>query len=437
MIKALLRKQRNVLGMNARILKYLHTLNPQHAAQVANDKLATKRELAKFGITTPRTYGVIRSRRDAERFSWANLPGSFVLKPNFGFGGSGILIVFGRNKKGQWVQADRTPVDVADVRERTFNILDGNYSIGNVPDVALFEQRVRITRELKPYAIGGIPDIRVLVANFIPVMAMLRLPTPESQGRSNLHAGGVGVGIDLGSETTTTAIYRDHSVNMYPNTRLRLTGIPLGDFREILTVATKAARALRLGYAGVDIAVDRDEGPIVLEVNARPGLSIQLANHATLRDRLRRLEDLSVEDPERAVDIALSLFTQPYLPGQKRRTIGVREQVLIFDAESAPHEHTARIDTGAYRSSIDRDLAESYGLLKNASSPQRAKTKSALGEEERLVIPVTFLLAGQRISTEVTLAVRGHLKHELLVGRRDLGPFLIDPTRKVPTTTNG
>ena len=432
MIELLLRRQRNVLGMNARILKYLRALNPRSQVQLANDKLATKRALAKHGIPTPRTYGVIHSRRDAERFPWASLPASFVLKPNFGLGGGGILIVFGRNKKGQWVRADRTPVDVADIRERAFNILDGNYSLGNVPDIAFFEQRVRITPDLKPYAFRGVPDIRILVANFVPVMAMLRLPTAESYGRSNLHAGGIGVGIDLGSGMTTTAVHHDRSLTMVPGTRLRLAGLAIPNFREILTLAARAARALQLGYAGVDIAIDREEGPLVLEINARPGLSIQLANRDTLRDRLRRLEELHVDDPERAVDLALSLFTSPQLPSRQRRMIGVREAVLILDADGSPHSHSARIDTGAYRSSIDRDLAESYGLLRNMAAEQTAKTKSALGKEERPVIPVTFVLAGQRITTEVTLAARGHLKHELLVGRRDLGQFLIDPTAKHP-----
>ncbi len=419
--------------MNARILRYLRTLNPRESVQRANNKLATKRELAMTGIHTPRTYATIRTHREAEHFPWATLPGSFVLKPNSGYGGSGILVVFGRNKRGQWVRADRTPVDIADLRERTLNILDGNYSLGNIPDTVFFEQRVRIAPELKPYALGGIPDIRVLVANFVPVMAMLRLPTAVSRGCSNLHAGGIGVGINLGTGRTTAAICHDRPITMYPGTRLRLRDIPIPNFREILVTATRAAHALRLGYAGVDVAMDRDEGPLFLEVNARPGLSIQLANRATLRDRLRRLEDLSVDDPERAVDIALSLFTSPCDTSQKRTTIGVREEVLIMDATSAPHRHIARIDTGAYRSSIDRDLAESYGLLKYAATDQRARTTSALGKEERPIIPLTFVLAGKRISTKVTLSVRGHLQHELLVGRRDLWHFLIDPTGKYPS----
>jgi len=418
--------------MNSRILQYIRPLNSAKAARSANNKLLTKKILTEARIPTPRLFGVISSRRDAENFDWTNLPSSFVLKPNFGYGGSGIMVLFGRNKKGQWVRADKSPVDIADIRERVFDILDGNFSVGNVPDVALFEQRVKVLRDLKPYSIGGIPDVRVLVANYVPVMAMLRLPTPESKGRSNLHMGGIGVGIDLGTGKTTTAIYRDNFISYYPESRLRLADFPIENFREILLVSVKTARALKLGYAGVDIAVDREEGPMVLEVNSRPGLSIQLANKTTLRDRLRRLEELSVDDPEQAVDIGLSLFSQVQSE-KKRKKIGVRERVIILDADGVPHPYIAKIDTGAYRSSIDRDLAEAYGLLKNTTDRQKT-IKSALGKEERQVIPLKFFLAGEEISTEVTIAARGHLKHELLIGRRDLSPFLIDPTQKNPTT---
>ncbi len=429
-MSSLTKRRRNVLGMNARILSYIRPLNSYKASKIAGDKLATKAILTEHDIPTPRLYGVIRSRRDLERYDWAKLPASFVLKPNYGYGGAGILVLFGRNKKGQWVKSNRTPIEIEDVRERTFDILDGNFSINNVPDIAFFEQRVRVSKELKPFSPGGIPDLRILVANFVPVMAMLRLPTPESQGRSNLHMGGIGAGIDLGTGKTVSAIMRDKYITYYPGTRLRLADIGIENFREILHLAAKTAHALNLGYTGIDIAVDREEGPMVLEVNSRPGLSIQLANRTTLRDRLRRLEELTVRNPEHAVDIALSLFTQMNNE-KKRKRIGVRENVLIFDAEGTPHPYVAKIDTGAYRSSIDRDLAESYGLLKR-NLVHKKLIKSALGREERQVIPLKFILGGEQISTEVTIAARGHLKHELLIGRRDLAPFVIDPLIKGP-----
>jgi predicted ATP-grasp superfamily ATP-dependent carboligase len=45
-----------------------------------------------------------------------------------------------------------------------------------------------------------------------------------------------------------------------------------------------------LGYVGVDIVLDVS-GPMVLEVNKRPGLEIQNTNLAGLLQRLKYIED--------------------------------------------------------------------------------------------------------------------------------------------------
>jgi glutathione synthase/RimK-type ligase-like ATP-grasp enzyme len=45
-----------------------------------------------------------------------------------------------------------------------------------------------------------------------------------------------------------------------------------------------------LGYQGVDIVLDKDKGPMILELNARPGLNIQMANRSRLLPRLNLVE---------------------------------------------------------------------------------------------------------------------------------------------------
>ena len=50
------------------------------------------------------------------------------------------------------------------------------------------------------------------------------------------------------------------------------------------------ARAVGLGYIGVDIVVDVNEGPMLLEANARPGLAIQIANGRGLLPRLEAID---------------------------------------------------------------------------------------------------------------------------------------------------
>ncbi len=39
--------------------------------------------------------------------------------------------------------------------------------------------------------------------------------------------------------------------------------------------ARNASHAIPLGYIGVDICIDQTRGPLVLEVNGRPGIEIQ------------------------------------------------------------------------------------------------------------------------------------------------------------------
>ena len=49
-----------------------------------------------------------------------------------------------------------------------------------------------------------------------------------------------------------------------------------------------------LDYLGVDLVLDRDKGPLLLELNSKPGLAIQIANVAGLGARFRRVEESGI-----------------------------------------------------------------------------------------------------------------------------------------------
>lgn len=87
----------------------------------------------------------------------------------------------------------------------------------------------------------------------------------------------------------------------------------------------------------------------------------------------------------------------------------------------------AKIDTGAWSSAIDRKYAKDLGLLKKNKILWYKKKLSALGEEERPVIPLTFFLSGRKITTHVTVSDRKLLRYQLLIGRTDIKGFLVDP----------
>ena len=61
-------------------------------------------------------------------------------------------------------------------------------------------------------------------------------------------------------------------------------------WREHLLIGAMAYDMTGLGYLGADIVLDKERGPMMLEINARPGLAIQIANGVGLRDRLKEID---------------------------------------------------------------------------------------------------------------------------------------------------
>ncbi len=305
------KKSQGLLGMNARNLSYIRPFNKRRGRAIADDKLLSKRMLRKNDLPVPKLIAKIRTEEELHDFDWSTLPGSFALKPNRGFGGEGIIVVYGR-KTGAgdtWVKANGSTVTIDDLRSHIRNILDGSFSLTNSPDIAFFEERLKLLKLFKPYAYKGIPDIRIIVFNRVPVMAMLRLPTKQSDGKANLQQGAIGVGIDLATGTTTTAVLgKSHIIDYVPKTRLALSGIRIPYWNEILRIAIESQNISGLGFLGADIALDRDRGPVILELNARPGLSIQVANLSGLKSRLDRVKGLKVRTTERGIILGKNLF---------------------------------------------------------------------------------------------------------------------------------
>lgn len=419
--------------MNARNRNYIRPENPPAALHLADNKLASKKILRDNGILVPKTLKIIKTQVDIERLQESSLPESFVLKPNRGFGGSGIMIVFGKSKKsGNWVKANKSQVSLGDIKSHCRNIIDGNFSLANIPDKAFFEERVKISPFIKQYSQLGVPDIRIIVYNQVPIMAMLRLPTKKSDGRANLHLGGIGVGIDMGTGTTTTAISKNKTIDSLPGTRLLLSGIQIPFWQEILHMAAKTQIITNIGFLGVDIAIDREKGPLVFELNARPGLSIQLANLAPLQMRLKRVKGLKIKTAKRGVRIGEDLFggdsEEEIEEKSGKKVIGVSEVIDILDKNNNKHQVMAKIDTGAYRTTICETLAKKLQIDEVVGYK---KVKSALGEDERPIINFSFIMDKNNVHTEAFMAQREDMKYDMIIGRRDLKKYIIDPDKRV------
>lgn len=462
-----LTKDQRILGLNERNLKYIRPYNSAASKRIADDKLLTKKILIQNGIPTPDLIGEIKNSKALYKFNFSKLPGSVVVKPKKGFGGEGIIVFFSKDKNSDWVKADKTRYTDKDLRNHIGGILEGNFSLKNRPDTAFFEERVLMYPDFKKFAFRGIPDIRIIVFNKVPVMAMLRLPTKESDGKANLHAGGVAVGIDIASGITTSAVHHDNPVERHPDSNLSLRGIKIPFWHKILEMAVATQVCTGLGFLGVDIVIDRVKGPMILELNARPGLAIQIANSEGLKGRLERVAGLKIATIKKGVQVGKDLFggevEEEIEEVSGKQLVGRVEYISVFDNEGKAIKIKARNDTGALWSSIDERLARDLGFgdildqfdqfeashpFANLKEGRKVKliaqrefediegianialVKQSSGIDLRPIIKITFKMSGIKQEAKFTITHRKDMLYGAIIGRRALKKFLIDPARK-------
>ncbi|MEK7168916.1 MAG: sugar-transfer associated ATP-grasp domain-containing protein [Patescibacteria group bacterium] len=424
-------KTSSILGLNSRRALFTGRYNTRKAKNIANSKIQTAKVLKNNNVPTPQIIHKFKKYEDINSFDWNSLPDKFAIKPSRGLGGDGIIVVKKKIENGKFLTTSREEKTLEDFKLQIIDILEGAYSMNSEPDVAFIQEYVGRHTAFRKLSFRGTPDIRIIVFNKIPVMAMLRLPTKESGGRANLHQGALGLGIDLATGITTKAIQYNRPIIFKPNTNKKLNGIKIPFWNIILETAVKAQIVSGLGYAGVDIVMHPDKGPMVIELNAQPGLSIQLANMEGLKKRLERVDELAVINVDHGIKIAKSLFASKFVDRVKYRedtpVVKAVEEVLLKDIKGNWHKFLAKIDTGAWSSAIDITLAKKLGLLRKNKIITSRKKLSSLGEEERPVIEVNLKLSGKRFKTNVTVADRKLLRYSVLIGRTDLQGFLISP----------
>lgn len=292
-------RKAGVVGINSRNRGYVMPRNPRSLYRLVDDKVLTKRLAIKAGIAVPELYGLVRSVHDARYFEkFIEGRTEFVIKPAHGSGGNGILVI-ARRRNQTYYRADGLAVDAASVRHHIANVLGGMYSLSGHPDQAIIEYRVHFDPIFNNLSFNGVPDIRVLVYRGVPTMAMLRLPTRKSNGRANLHQGAVGVGINMENGDTTLGVFHNSRITEHPDFDTQLSGWTIPGWDNLLQLAARCYELAPLGYLGVDMVLDANLGPLVLELNARPGLSIQIANGEGLKYRLDAI-DAATPLPETA-----------------------------------------------------------------------------------------------------------------------------------------
>lgn len=303
-------RDQGIMGMNQRNFSYIGRYNPRSLYPNVDDKLKTKQLAIEHDLSVPKLIGVVEFQYQVKSV-FEQLKGlkGFAIKPAKGSGGKGILIITNVDENG-YQKPSGAYVQDKDIIIHVSNILAGLFSLGGKPDVAVIESLIQFDPVFDGLSHEGVPDIRLIVFQGYPVMAMLRLATHASDGKANLHQGAIGVGISIESGKALNAVQYDLPIETHPDTGKNLKEVHIPGWDNMLLLASGAYEMSGLGYLGVDIVVDEVAGPLLLELNARPGLAIQIANNSGILPRLKHIENLSVhhDTPEERVAYAKEQF---------------------------------------------------------------------------------------------------------------------------------
>lgn len=275
----------HVVGMNRRNSELVYRYNQRKYYPLVDDKILCKEHMAAKAVPLSETLDICEGLFDVDRTvdALAN-ESNFVLKPANGSGGKGIVVIGERleSESGvEWTTPGGRQYDRSELRDHLANIVFGGFG-RKMSDRALVERRIWPHPEFRNFWSDGVCDLRVIVLEGTPLMAMLRVPTRRSNGKANLHQGGLGVAVDVATGVTRRASLKGESIDTHPETGFPLIGVQLPVWDRVLDVAQRAASSVPLGYLGVDLVIDHLERPLVLELNARPGLEIQNVNARSL-----------------------------------------------------------------------------------------------------------------------------------------------------------
>lgn len=307
-------RRKAIVGMNFRNIELIGRYNPRSRYPLVDNKLMTKSLATESGVKVTELYATVERQSQLRKLHDILLPySSFVIKPDHGSGGKGIVVIV-RRDGDTFIKSSAEALSLNDLRKHLSNILSGLYSLGGRYDTAIIEKVVEFDPIFEHYSFEGVPDIRIIVYRGFPVMAMMRCPTRASDGKANLHQGAVGVGLDLRDGSALSSVVRDTPVTHHPDTHHDFAQLQVPQWQEVLTTAASCYEMTGLGYLGADVVFDRSQGALLLELNARPGLAIQIANGIGLHSRLAQIDRQAVgQNPRERVRFSMHELTSQEL----------------------------------------------------------------------------------------------------------------------------
>lgn len=296
-----------VLGMNARNLNYIRTKNVWESVSLADSKLKTKNFLSVRWIPFADTYATIASQQELNDFSFDSIPSdAFVIKPNHGSKGQGILIVKKLKNNNFYISGREWTED--EVRLYMTDILSGSFSLYGNHDKIVIEELLRPGYDFAKFCRYGLADIRMIVYNYVPITTMVRMPTELSEGKANLAQGGIGLGLNIATGQVMNFFQNKKSFTKeFPDGYQFLKWLHIPFWDDILLYSSQIQFYTGLWYLALDWVIT-ESGPKLLEINARAGLEIQNVNLVPLKSRLDQVEKLKITTPEKGVEVAKMLF---------------------------------------------------------------------------------------------------------------------------------
>lgn len=420
-------KPAHILGMNGRF-KYTK-MNPYSAKKYGFSKLRTKELLKENKINTAQIFHVFDDINNTDHINWEIIPVPFVIKPASGSAGKGIWVVTKKfANKPKWKLSTGETISDTDLSLHITNILDGEFSTWGSTHKAIVEEMIPAHPLLNKYSFRGTPDIRIIIFNSVPIMAMARIPTKESEGKANLDQGAIGLGIDLATGITTYAVKgKKESIKYFPGTKKKVSGIQIPQWNKLLDMSVKAANAAGYKFMGADLFIHQEKGPMIVELNGFPGLSIQLCNKAGLKRRLQRVEGLEIRDSDHGVKISKALFATDIISQDNlengKQIIPTKPRITVYDEKNKTHETDALISTARYRSAISEHYAHQLGLLDIDDLLWRQQESI---EGKVPVVEVQFKLKNKKHKTAMVVIKKlNKTKHKIELGRKDVQGYLI------------
>lgn len=296
-----------ILGQNARNLNFISQYNNEYAKNLADSKLKTKEFLSKKWVAVSESILVIKNVTEKQELDLDSLPLPFVIKPNAWYGWKWILIIDKKDELGNFITNDWDSYSPKELLKHIREILDWFYSLSWSRDKVIFERKIILDHSIDLLWKYWLPDIRVIVFNSIPVIAMLRVPTANSKWKANLHAWACWVWIDIWTWKLTYITQFWKMVKSIPWI-WDVRWIPLPSWNDVLKLAVKVQQTTEIWYVGCDIVLDDKIWPLLLEVNVRPWLEVQVANLTPLYERLKKVQNIKVSSLEKWVRLWKDLF---------------------------------------------------------------------------------------------------------------------------------